>query len=1229
MELQFTPEQQKVIDLHHRNILVSAAAGSGKTAVLVERIVKMISDEKNPVDIDRLLVVTFTNAAAAEMRERISAAITLKLEQNPDSAHLQRQAALVHNAQITTIDSFCLYVIRNNFNDIGLDPSFRVADEGEVKLLQQEVLEELLEEQFSLTGDEGDDFRHCVECYAPGGKEKVFEDLILEIYRFAMSYPWPEVWLKERMKDYSLESLEELEQQDWIRFSCEKIRDEIRDFIEQYEEALQICEDPDGPYMYRTLLEEEKKTLEILEQTGSFQKLGEELESFSFGRLSAKRDESVSSDKREQVKNIRNRLRDRVKKIIEKYFQTPPDLVIRQSRYCERALRELLTLCLDFKGRLDEKKREQNVLDFSDMEHFALDILLKRTENGIEATRTAKDYQNYFTEILTDEYQDSNLVQEFLLRAVSGEDEGNYNRFMVGDIKQSIYKFRLARPEIFLEKYKTYTTEESKCQRIDLHKNFRSREEIIDSVNYIFSQIMTEKLGGICYDDAASLAFGASYPPNQGCDTEVWISTREEDDEDRQSAKEIEAYSVACRIRELIKNFKVTDKETGKLRQCQYRDIVILLRTNSGWDEVFQEVLSRQGIPSYRSSSSGYFSAVEIQNLMQFLRVLNNPLQDIPLFGIMKTLFGEFTEEEISKIRINHKEESLYESLCFYAKNGEDMEIREKSGKFLERINLYREESVYLPVRKLLAKIISDYDYINYVAALPSGIQRKANVEMLLMKAEDYEKTSYYGLFHFIRYMEQLEKYDVDYGVANTLDEDADVVRIMSIHKSKGLEFPVVIAAGLSKKFNMQETAGAVIMDADMGIGTNYVDPVRRLSNRTLRKNIIAEKMQNDDLAEELRILYVAMTRAGEKLILSGFVKDPVKYFQSMLYLQHRKEWELGYGILSAAGNYFDYIIPALMRHPGIMPVLQSLGLETEIFETRKGTPPVRIVICTGKMKEEKELNELVDAGVRKMQLKEPEDLENPENRKLFQKIKERFSYRYPYDNLKGLYTKTTVSELKLAALEEKEEPGKPMFEEEKTVPCIPAFRRETEEDKITGATRGTAFHRVMELLDFVFLTEALKEKSSEDRKQFLKNYLEGFVREGKLTEEYFRAVSLEKIIHFLATPLAGRMAEAQKCGKLYREQPFVYGIDARRLQESFPEGETVLIQGVIDVYFIENGEIVLLDYKTDVIRSGGELMERYRVQLDYYREALEHMWHMPVKEELLYSFYLENSVKK
>lgn len=1218
MGISFTPEQEKVIKLHNRNILVSAAAGSGKTAVLVERIVQMISNEDNPVDIDRLLVVTFTNAAAAEMRERISQAIAARLEDKPESVHLQRQATLVHNAQITTIDSFCLFVIRNNFNDIGLDPTFRVADEGELKLLKQDVLAELLEERFADADEERKaDFIHCVECYAANGKEKTLEEYILNLYNFAMSFPWPEEWLCERMEDYHAESKEEMLESSWMQFALSHIGALADDIIDDYAYAIGLAEEPDGPYMYGELLEKEKEAIEKALRADNFEALGQAISGICFNRLPAKKDETVSREKRELAKRFRSQAKDKINALVKKYFATPMELVMEQSRFSERALRQLLMLCLEFKQRLDIKKREKNILDFSDMEHLALNILLKKDETGIHATKTALEYRKYFAEVLIDEYQDSNLVQEYLLSAVSGEEEGNYNRFMVGDVKQSIYKFRQARPELFMEKYHTYSLEDSDRQRIDLHKNFRSRVEVLESVNHIFSQIMGETLGGIAYDDAAALYPGAEYPCDDCTEglsengieesayrTELLLMDKLkaeecEDEETAQSdmsAKELEAFAIVGRIKQLMQDFKVTDKVTGALRPLKYSDIVVLLRTNSGWDEIFKEVFANQGIPAHMTARTGYFSSTEIQTVMQFLRVLDNPLQDIPMYGVMKGIFGGFSEQEIAMVRLHNRKATLYEALC-------DCKDTDKAAALLEKIKLYRNRSVYLPVRKLLQEIFADYGYLNYVTALPAGEQRKANVEMLMEKAAAFEKTSYYGLFHFIRYMEQMEKYDVDYGEANTLDENADVVRIMSIHKSKGLEFPVTFVAGLSKKFNMQDAAKALIADMDMGIGTDYIDPVKRISNKTLRKNIIADKIRIDNLAEELRVLYVAMTRAKEKLILTAVAEDMQKKIDDFSYVQNQKKWELSYGMLTSAGSYLDFILPAVMRNASKLIDIKFLTMDDLHGE---------------------EIKELVETAGREIRMLALKDCASYRDVSVYNRIKERFSYQYPHDNLKKLYTKTTVSELKLAALEEKEESSVHLFEEERIVPYIPAFMREKEPDNISGTTRGSAFHRVMELLEYAKVLDGWDDLDYTARRKRLNDILKDFVEEGRLTDEYYQAVSVKKIINFLSSGLAKRMAKAEQKGQLYKEQPFVYGIDASRLNTEFPSKEKVLIQGIVDVFFIEDDKIVLLDYKTDVTDSGEALMERYRTQLNYYSEALEKMWHMPVQERILYSFFLE-----
>lgn len=1313
MAITFTPQQQKVIDLHGRNILVSAAAGSGKTAVLVERIIRMICREEDPVDIDRLLIVTFTNAAAAEMRERISQGITRELALHPASEHLQRQAALLHNAQITTIDSFCMFLLKNHFNEIGVDPAFRVMDEGEKKLLIRDVMDGLMEDKFAEGTEE---FHYCVEYFCPSGRESVLEDDILQLYQFAESYPWPEEWLKERKKDYVPIREEELDETDYGKYLVAHIRSMLESCKDAYVKMQQICQEPDGPYMYGELIDNELEQLERLLQYESLREYSARIPAFFFGRLSSKKDDSVSLEKRELVKALRSNLKDILKELGERFFATPLSLAASQAGACAEPVNTLIDLVLEFRKRLQEKKRENKVVDFSDMEHFALDILLERREGQVCASQVALEYRQYFKEILIDEYQDSNLVQEYLLKVISGEEDGQFNRFMVGDVKQSIYKFRLARPELFLEKYDEYTQEDSSCQRIDLARNFRSRREVVDTVNGIFAGIMSRQTGGIAYDDRAALYVGADYyPENAGCGSELllveepggeggqpaggsvstarivsaagsgqpaggsvqaagsgWLadgsaaligSDRRQTGSGKAATltpRQAEALAIAHRIKELLADFQVTDKATGQLRPVRFSDMVILLRTNSGWDEVFKSVLEEEGIPVYITSKTGYFAASEVQELLSLLRVLDNPRQDIPLFGVMKSLFGGFDEEEIALLRSTGQDLSLYEAVQAAAQTAASREevtvilskqepteenyvegkhvekchvqeslikashatlpaaLCQKAAAFLEKIDRYRSYTSYMPIRELLETLVKENGYLAYVTALPMGSRRRANVEMLFTKASDFEKTSYHGLFHFIRYMEQLEKYDVDYGEAELLDENADVVRIMSIHKSKGLEFPVTFVSGLSKRFNMQDVNSALIADVDMGIGTDYVDPQRRIRNKTLRRRVIARKMREDNLAEELRVLYVALTRPKEKLIMTASLQDAAGKWERQKTLASDR---LLFHEFMESANYLDFLLPMVDKSCVSVRIV-----DTSELQSAGSREQIQLLDRRNRL-------ELAADYARKDTLKE---------------LKDRFAWQYPHRALEKLYTKTTVSELKIAAMAEKDEAAYHAFEEQEIVPYIPLFKRG--EEKISGAVRGNAFHKVMELMDFEVVYEGVdvealaesilvandsKDKAQPDKVQQnnvrlyenLQHFLTRAVASKRLSHEYRQAVNDRKLVHFLTSSLAIRMYLAEKRGDLYREQPFVYGVSAGRLGEDYPEQEKVLIQGIIDAFFVEEGALVLVDYKTDVIDGPVELWKRYETQVQYYEEALCKLMNLPMKQKILYSFYLEECV--
>lgn len=1266
MGMKFTEDQQRVIDLRNCNILVSAAAGSGKTAVLVERIVELVSgsgcDSARAVDIDRLLIVTFTNAAAAQMRERITKALSDRVEAEPDNEHIKKQLMLIHNAKIMTIHSFCLYLIKNHFNDIGLDPDFRTADEGEIRLLKQEVLSELLEEQFALGRQE---FTDCVEYFAYDGREKWLEELIERLYTFSGSYPFPEKWLRQHRMDYHVETFEELVKTEWFAGMMQEISALLQECKEQEKAALKVCEEPDGPYFYAVALEQDQEMIAGLEQElasvvqtasepeqsvasaemdssvakDAFEALAARVQGISYARMAPKKDDSVSAEKRELVKAMRERVKSLLGTLSEKYFASGPKQWLAECRQADAALCELVDLALLFGERLTEKKREKNLLDFEDMEHLALQILLKEEENGqMVPSDTALEYREQFVEILIDEYQDSNLVQEFLLQSISGEDDGRFNRFMVGDVKQSIYKFRLARPELFLEKFATYQKEDGNCVRVDLKQNFRSRHEVTDCVNDLFLQLMHRELGGVEYDADAALYPAAQFPEADGeaadarekdvalgseekqgsavpvstaCEASIARSPYEPElciaaisGEKGEDPKELEAKMIAGKIREIVGKLPVRDSESGQLRPARYQDIVILLRTTSGWDETFKKILEENAIPVFVTSKTGYFAATEVQTVLNFLRVLNNPLQEIPLFGVLKSVLFGFGDTQLATLRALDEtgKRCLYDCVKLAAgegesgegsvgygrgSNGADASLREKCCSFLSFLNRYREYAVYLPIHKLMEQFLEETGYLYTVSALPGGVQRRINVEMLLTRAESFEKTSYSGLFHFIRYMEQLEKYDIDYGETGASDENADVVRIMSIHKSKGLEFPVCFVSGLSKRFNRQDSVAPVLMDMDLGLAIDWVDPTARIRHTTLKKNVLARKLNADSMGEELRVLYVALTRAEEKLILTGTCKE------DKLPQEDATQGAYGYSALrlQEASSYYDLVLPAW----------QSVGR--------------RLQICT---QEELLQAELVRAslGYNSRQKLFEEAGKEPEAAELA--LCERLQKPYAHENLAGLFVKTTVSELKKEGMQEEAAEGLELFPEEEVVPYLPQFVREQEEN-VSGTTRGSAYHRLLEIFPF--------ERQETWTAEKIRTVIEEYKADRRLSEEYAAAINVYKIRAFLQTPLAARMAKAARSNRLHREQPFVLGLSANRLNTDFPEDETVLIQGIIDVYLEEEDGIVLADYKTDLVKDPKELILRYRVQLDYYEEALVRLTGKCVKEKLIYSFGLEQEI--
>ena len=848
MGVKWTEEQQKVIQLRNRNILVSAAAGSGKTAVLVERIITMLTEDDPPVDVDKLLIVTFTEAAASEMKERIRLAIEKKLLEYPEDEHLKQQATLIHNAQITTIHSFCLSVIRDHFHAIDIDPGFRIGEEGELKLLRHDVLEEMLEEKYQ---EGSKSFLDFAAAYSTGRDDKKIEDLILKIYEFSRSYPDSEAWLESCVEAYRIPDVETLEKSSFMQKVIADIRKNLEDARELLAQAEMIALSPDGPAVYEATLDKDMQVIEELSAIRSYEKMAEAFTNVKWARIAANKDQTVLEEKIEQVKKIRELVKGIVKNISGQYFYESPQELVEDLKMCAPAMEELGNLVRLFGEKFEEQKRAQNIIDFSDMEQYALRILTEKSEDGFVPSKIAQEYQNQFHEVMIDEYQDSNLIQEAILNSVSTCRSGRDNIFMVGDVKQSIYRFRLSRPELFLEKFYTYNIEESQTQRIDLHRNFRSRKEVLESANAIFRQIMTEKLGGIVYDEQAALYPGAEYPETENLKTEILLMDSDLDEYQKTdgdtskgivSERELEARMIAMRIRELLRSQKVVDKETGELRNVRYSDIVILTRSIKGFADVFTEVLNREGIPAYAGTSEGYFQTQEVGVLLDYLRVLDNRRQDIPLAAVLRSAFAEMSDEEMAEIRCMYPDKPFFESVAEYRVHGREQKIREKLEKCLGQMDELRLIVPYTPMHELLWKILDRTGYGDYVAAMPGGAQRRANLDMLIEKARAYEATSYKGLFHFVRYIEQLQKYDVDYGEASIEDEYADTVRVMTIHKSKGLEFPVVITAGMGKRFNMQDARSAVALHAGMGVGLDAADLDYRTKIPSITKKVIQKE---------------------------------------------------------------------------------------------------------------------------------------------------------------------------------------------------------------------------------------------------------------------------------------------------------------------------------------------------------------------------------------------------
>lgn len=1304
MAANWTKEQKKVIDLHDRNILVSAAAGSGKTAVLVERIIKMVTDEERNIDIDKLVVVTFTKAAAGEMKQRISDAIEQILEENPDDIRLQKQLTLINNAQITTIDSFCLNIIRNNFTSADIDPGFRTADEGELKLLESDVMGNVLEEYYQ---SEREDFFQLVNSYGNGKSDEQIEEIIRRVYQFSRSYPWPMEWLDECRQSYQINDESALNHNRAVEYLTDYVSNILSDYNQKYEKLLNICSESDGPYMYKPMIESDYASLTYILKKNTFEELAQAVNNVKFDRMSSKKDENVDEAKKEIVKAARNQYKKTITDLQKKIFRQTMEQNLEDLRINLSSINVLIEVVERFYLEMKRVKREKNIIDFNDMEHLALDILVKKEDGVLHYTDVADRLSEYYHEILIDEYQDSNLLQEQILSSISRgrKNEDENNMFMVGDVKQSIYKFRLARPDLFIGKYNTYTDEDSKNQKIELRMNFRSRDHVLKSINDVFFQVMKAYFGGIEYNEHVMLNTGLKFeePDPQDCDriansTDIYVIQTESDesensvfhkkadytgndsvDEDaaEQSDRELEASFIADKIHDLTSpehGMKVFDKKLGEYRLLELRDIVILTRTVSGWADTFVNVLMSKGIPAFSDSSSGYFNTREVKMILSFLAVIDNPIQDIPLAAVLTSYFGNLTTEELALLRVPDKNQKLFASLAAFEEN-QDLKpgTREKIRTFLALMTRFRDMAVYIDIHELIWKAVYETGFYAYVGTMPAGEKRQANLDVLIEKAKKYEATSYKGLFNFLRYIEKLKKYDIDYGEASLLGENENLVRVMSIHKSKGLEFPVVFLAGMSKRFNHMDAANAVVVDPELGIAANAVNLESRTRIPTIMKTAISTKIKIDNLCEELRILYVAMTRAKEKLIMTGTVKNVQKNMDKWKTLSldiQDSGRGYSYADLEGCGNYFDMVVPTALKEYGntgrfIVETLDpsEIVAPSELTDSDSQTEEAEMLVSgedgketeeNAKANDEKENSAVSETKIntdttKAEEFREQAEAEQQKDTQAEKDKQQNFCEPYPYQRAASMKGKMTVSELKQSQIDlmvqsdetflqeeyedslekilsrtnldeelqekmgegdESEDPestnaGK-IDKSQESAEIIPHFI--SGEEPMIGADRGTAYHRVMECLDYQCI-HSLKDVTE---------YLKTLVEQRKITHQQYYAIDARKVWKFVQSDIGKRINE-QFTDTLRREQPFVYGTEI--------DGETILVQGVIDLYFEENDELVIVDYKTDYVTDEQVLIDRYQIQLEYYANALQQVTGKKVKEKIIYSFRLDKQI--
>ena len=1182
--VKWTEEQQQAINEKGANILVAAAAGSGKTAVLVERIINKVINEK--IDIDRILVVTFTSAAASEIRERILEAIYKKLEENPEDTNLQKQINLINKANISTIHSFCLDVIRNNFYELDISSNFRVADTTEIELMKYEVLDELFEEKY-LSNDK--DFEDLINIYTGYRGDEGLQNLVLNIYKFIQSSPFPEKWLNDKVNLFK-NTNQDFAQTIWGKTILENIEEELTEGIMQLQNILKDMKKIDELSKFTKIIQEDIYNLEdILRYTNSWDNTLTKINNLVWQKWPT--DKKITIDLKEQAKEVRNKVKEIINKSIKKKIAYDSIQANEDINEMHVTLTKLKNLLVEFMFKFASKKKEKNVVDFNDIEHFALKILIG--ENG-EATELAKKYREKFQEIAIDEYQDSNLVQEQILTSIS---KGN-NIFMVGDVKQSIYKFRQARPELFLEKYKNYNLKQeisgnSLGLKIQLFKNFRSRENILNITNLVFQNIMSEKVGEIEYNEKEYLNYSAGYKePEENTDyagktelhiidlkekEEIFINDEEIDEKievEKIENSVLEAKFVAKKINELLNsNYMVFDKEQG-YRKITPKDIIILLRATTNIAPIYEKELADLNLPVFSDSSSQYLDTMEIQIIVSILKIINNPIQDIPLVTVLRSPIFAFTDNDLISIRLTDKSCSFYESMI-KARLVVNEQLNSKIDNVIYYLEKWKQEEKYLPLDELIWQIYIDTNLINIVGLMPNGAIRQANLKMLFEKAKQFENASFKGLFNFINFIDRLKNNNGDLSSAKLIGENENVIRIMSIHKSKGLEFPVVFLCGTGKGFNMRDLNEDILLHQDMGIGPKLIDFERRIEYDTLAKEAIKLKIKLETLSEEQRILYVALTRAKEKLIITGISKDLEKDFKQkreLLQIYNENMNIIDYKLVKKYKTYLDWLELVYLKNENKITDIATLYTYTKTDLEKELNN-----------KEQEKLN-----NIKEKIFENTKDLKDTEN------IKEILNWKYRYKKSSEIPTKTAVTRLKA--------------EEDKKIELteIPKFMEK--EKKITPAEKGTLMHLCM---------QRLNEKQTST-KETIKQMIQSLVLKEIITTTEADAINIDTLYKYTKSALWNDLSKAKE---IHKEQPFYINIPAKEIYENIETDENILVQGIIDLYYIsEDNKLILIDYKTDYVKKPEELINKYKTQLSIYKKALENSLNRRVDETYIFS---------